>query len=90
MKFQGQNERIKQMFDKIELSLSAYDTAWVAMVPSPSSLVPRFRECLSWLLDSQLPDGSWGLPQRHPMLVKDAVSSTMACVLALKKWNVGE
>ncbi|KAJ0100378.1 hypothetical protein Patl1_20770 [Pistacia atlantica] len=49
------------MFDKIDLSLSSYDTASVAMVPSPDS------------------------PQ-----APYALSCTLACVLALKRWGIGE
>eukprot|EP00262_Sarcandra_glabra_P016323 TRINITY_DN5286_c0_g1_i6.p1 TRINITY_DN5286_c0_g1~~TRINITY_DN5286_c0_g1_i6.p1 ORF type:complete len:769 (+),score=128.18 TRINITY_DN5286_c0_g1_i6:398-2704(+) len=87
----GPEGKIREMFLKVELSVSSYDTAWVAMVPSPDSpLLPCFPECLNWLLENQLPDGSWGLPRRHPSLIKDALSSTLACVLALKRWNVGE
>lgn len=79
------------MLGKVELSVSSYDTAWVAMVPSPDSLqAPYFPECLHWLLDNQLCDGSWGLHHRHPSLIKDALSSTLACVLALKRWGIGE
>ncbi|XP_056165006.1 terpene synthase 6, chloroplastic-like [Syzygium oleosum] len=84
-------ERIREMFNKVELSVSAYDTAWVARVPSlgfPES--PRFPRSLSWLLNNQLRDGSWGLLDRHPLLIKDALLSTLACVLALKQWGVGE
>lgn len=89
--FEGTKERIKKMFDKVELSVSSYDTAWVAMVPSPySSQAPYFPECVNWLLENQSHDGSWGLPHPHPMLVKDALSSTLASVLALKRWGVGE
>ncbi|KAK6914507.1 Terpene synthase, N-terminal domain, partial [Dillenia turbinata] len=77
------------MFDKIELSVSAYDTAWVAMVPSPDSPhAPLFPGSLNWLLDNQLDDGSWGLPHRDPSLTKDALSSTLASILALKRWGV--
>lgn len=83
-------ERIRELFNKVQLSVSSYDTAWVAMVPSPySSGGPCFPECIDWLLDNQLSDGSWGLPQ-HPLLIKDALSSTLASVLALKRWDVGE
>ncbi|CAM8931103.1 unnamed protein product [Rhodiola kirilowii] len=79
------------MFDKVELSVSAYDTAWVAMVPSPTSPnKPCFPQCLNWLLNNQLFDGSWGINPHEPMLVKDMLSSTLACVLSLKKWGVGE
>ncbi|OVA10700.1 Terpene synthase [Macleaya cordata] len=90
----GSKERIKEMFNTkqlVELSVSAYDTAWVAMVPSlESPQLPCFPECVNWLLENQLPDGSWGLPRRHPLLIKDALSSTLACILALKRWNIGQ
>ncbi|XP_058218666.1 ent-kaurene synthase, chloroplastic isoform X2 [Rhododendron vialii] len=83
-------EQIRELFNKVQLSVSSYDTAWVAMVPSPySSGGPCFPGCIEWLLDNQLSDGSWGLPH-HPLLVKDALSSTLASVLALKRWGVGE
>ncbi|KAK6930391.1 hypothetical protein RJ641_004485, partial [Dillenia turbinata] len=79
------------MFDKVELSVSSYDTAWVAMVPSlDSPHAPLFPGCLKWLLDNQLYDGSWGLLHRDPSLTKDALSSTLASILALKRWGVGE
>lgn len=75
----------------MELSVSSYDTAWVAMVPSSNSPnSPCFPECLNWLMDNQLGDGSWGLVHNHPTLLKEALSSTLACVVALKRWNVGE
>ncbi|RDY07071.1 hypothetical protein CR513_08858, partial [Mucuna pruriens] len=84
-------ERIRQMFNKVELSVSSYDTAWVAMIPSPaSSHTPFFPQCLNWLLDNQLLDGSWGLPGRHPLLMNDALLSTLASILTLKQWGVGE
>ncbi|XP_043700544.1 ent-kaurene synthase, chloroplastic isoform X2 [Telopea speciosissima] len=89
--FRGPKERIKELFTKVELSVSSYDTAWVAMVPSPSSpQYPYFPKCVTWLLGNQHPDGSWGLPHSESILIKDALSSTLACVLALKRWNVGE
>ncbi|KAG7955138.1 hypothetical protein I3843_11G055600 [Carya illinoinensis] len=89
--FEGAKQRIKKMFNEVELSVSSYDTAWVAMVPSPNSpKAPFFPQCVNWLLDNQLCDGSWGLPNRDPLLVKDALLSTLACILALKQWNVGQ
>ncbi|KAJ4705791.1 Terpene synthase [Melia azedarach] len=89
--FERTKKRIKKMFDKIELSVSSYDTAWVAMVLSPDSAqAPCFPQCINWLLDNQLDDGSWGLPYRPSWLVKDAVSCTLASVLALKRWGTGE
>ena len=79
------------MFHKVDLSVSSYDTAWVAMIPSPNSgKEPFFPECVNWLLDNQLHDGSWGPLNPHHLLTKDALLSTLACVLALKRWNIGE
>lgn len=89
--FEGSKERIRGLFNKVELSVSSYDTAWVAMVPSPHySHAPCFPGCVNWILDNQLYDGSWGLPQHSAPLLKDALSSTLACILALKRWGVGE
>ena len=83
---------IKEMFGrKINLSVSAYDTAWVAMVPSRDTPnVPCFPECLDWIVENQHQDGSWGLLPGHPLLVKDKLSCTIACVIALRKWRVGK
>ncbi|CAL1402135.1 unnamed protein product [Linum trigynum] len=95
-------ERIRRLLQKVEISSSAYDTAWAAMVPSPPAaysqqrqqgVVPHFPECVNWILENQLKDGSWGLQlpdSRHPRLVKDTLSSTLACVLALTQWGIGE
>ncbi|XP_061988175.1 ent-kaur-16-ene synthase, chloroplastic-like isoform X2 [Rosa rugosa] len=78
------------MFNKVDLSVSSYDTAWVAMVHSPNSRKePFFPECVNWLLDNQLQDGSWGPPNLHQLLTKDALLSTLPCILALKRWNIG-
>nr|ARI45598.1 ent-kaurene synthase (ent-kaur-16-ene synthase) [Cocos nucifera] len=84
-------ERIREQLHKVDLSASSYDTAWVAMVPLPEfPQIPCFPECLNWIMENQHPDGSWGIHCLHPSLVKDALSSTLACVLALKRWNLGE
>ncbi|KAM7250597.1 hypothetical protein ACFE04_022480 [Oxalis oulophora] len=88
---EGIRERIRKALENVEISMSPYDTAWVAMVPSENSPhSPRFPECLQWLLDNQLDNGSWGAIDPHPLLVKDALSSTLACVLALKQWGIGQ
>ncbi|KAL3627131.1 Ent-kaurene synthase TSP4, chloroplastic [Castilleja foliolosa] len=89
--FEETKERIAKLIHKPELSISTYDTAWVAMVPSPSSSQePYFPDCLNWLLENQCLDGSWARPHHHPCLQKDVILSTLACVLALKKWGFGE
>ncbi|KAF9593736.1 hypothetical protein IFM89_024740, partial [Coptis chinensis] len=64
---------------------------WVAMVPSPdSSQQPCFPECLNWLLENQVRDGSWTLPHHHHLLIKESMLSTLACVLALRRWETGD
>ncbi|AAD30231.1 Ent-kaur-16-ene synthase [Arabidopsis thaliana] len=90
--FEQTKEKIRKMLEKVELSVSAYDTSWVAMVPSPSSQnAPLFPQCVKWLLDNQHEDGSWGLDNHdHQSLKKDVLSSTLASILALKKWGIGE
>ncbi|KAG8386548.1 hypothetical protein BUALT_Bualt03G0159800 [Buddleja alternifolia] len=89
--FEESKERIATLIHKAELSVSTYDTAWVAMVPSPHSIKePCFPDSVNWLLENQCHDGSWARPHHHPLLKKDVLSSTLACILALRKWGVGE
>ncbi|CAI9775669.1 unnamed protein product [Fraxinus pennsylvanica] len=85
-------ERIRAAFGNVhELSASSYDTAWVAMVPSlETPNKPYFPQCLDWIIEHQHKDGSWGPNPSHPSLVKDNLSCTLACLLALRKWDVGE
>ncbi|KAM7462288.1 hypothetical protein LguiA_030409 [Lonicera macranthoides] len=57
------------------------------MVPSnrdSPNQQPCFPGCLEWVMENQKADGSWGLSSNHPSLVKDSLSSTLACVLALQ------
>ncbi|KAI9116370.1 hypothetical protein K1719_012537 [Acacia pycnantha] len=87
--FEGNKERIKRMLNEVKLSTSSYDTAWVAMIPSPSCRqAPLFPQTLNWLLENQHKDGSWG--HDNELLTKDSLLSTLACVLALKQWGIGE
>lgn len=67
---------------------SAYDTAWVALIKDvdrPSS-GPQFPSCLDWVVNHQLPDGSWG----EPLLFSahDRLVNTLACVITLSSWNI--
>ncbi|PQQ16893.1 ent-copalyl diphosphate synthase chloroplastic [Prunus yedoensis var. nudiflora] len=44
-----------------EITVSAYDTAWVALVEDvEGSGLPQFPSSLEWIANNQLPDGSWG------------------------------
>ncbi|PWZ25714.1 hypothetical protein Zm00014a_036415 [Zea mays] len=88
----------KMVREKLLMGLpppSSYDTAWLAMVPAPGSArASRFPQCVEWIMQNQRSDGSWGLQGRQgddpSLLIKDALSSTLACVLALKTWGVGD
>ncbi|CAM0870450.1 unnamed protein product [Alopecurus aequalis] len=70
---------------------SPYDTAWVAMVPLPGSHPPApcFPQCVQWIIENQHGNGSWGINQFVLSPNMNVLSSTLACVIALKKWNVG-
>lgn len=63
---------------------SAYDTAWLAGVPSPSprqdQRTSRFPAALQWLVDHQLPDGSWGGAVRYE---HDRLLCTLAALAPL-------
>ncbi|KAI4301251.1 hypothetical protein L6164_034546 [Bauhinia variegata] len=70
-----------------EISISAYDTAWVALVQDVNgSGAPQFPSSLEWIANNQLPDGSWG--DKQLFLAHDRIISTLACVIALKSWNI--
>nr|UNZ93479.1 isokolavenyl diphosphate synthase [Scutellaria baicalensis] len=93
---EGISEKIGEMVEKIRvklqnidgggISVSAYDTAWVALVEDiGGSGQPQFPTCLEWISDHQFSDGSWG---SHKFLYYDRILCTLACVVALKTWNV--
>lgn len=82
--------KIRKQLQRIELSPSLYDTAWVAMVPKrSSSQAPCYPQCIEWILQNQHDDGSWGINSSSLSVNKDILLSTLACVVALKKWNAG-
>lgn len=70
-----------------DISLSAYDTAWVALVEDiHGNGGPQFPTSLQWISNNQLPDGSWGdslIFEPHDRLI-----STLACVIALESWKI--
>ncbi|VFQ86200.1 unnamed protein product [Cuscuta campestris] len=74
-----------------EITVSAYDTAWVALVKDDVVAGgrgdrPQFPSALEWIAGNQLADGSWG--DGDIFLAHDRVLNTLACVIALKSWNV--
>ncbi|KAJ8899328.1 hypothetical protein K2173_018302 [Erythroxylum novogranatense] len=83
-------ETIKKMLSSMEdgeISVSAYDTAWVALVEDLNgSGAPQFPSALQWIIDNQLADGSWG--DNEIFEAHDRILNTLGCVIALKSWNV--
>ncbi|XP_038697212.1 (-)-kolavenyl diphosphate synthase TPS28, chloroplastic-like [Tripterygium wilfordii] len=71
-----------------DMSISAYDTAWVALIQDTNQTgsTPQFPCCLDWIAHNQLSDGSWGDPRYF--LLCDRILNTLACVIALKTWNI--
>ncbi|KAK6940813.1 Terpene synthase, N-terminal domain [Dillenia turbinata] len=82
-------EAIKSMLVSMEdgeISVSPYDTAWVALVKDiHGSEKPQFPSSLQWIIDNQFEDGSWGDTLFNAY---DRILNTLACVVALKFWNV--
>nr|UPQ49777.1 ent-kaurene synthase [Pallavicinia lyellii] len=70
-----------------EISLSPYDTAWVGLVPAlDGSQGPQFPKSLQWIINNQLPDGSWG--DKDFFSYYDRLLNSVACVVALKTWEL--
>lgn len=70
-----------------EITISAYDTAMVALLKNPDGGdAPLFPSTIDWIIQNQLPDGSWG--DEAFFMIRDRIISTLACVVALKTWNI--
>ena len=70
-----------------EITISAYDTAMVALLRNPDGGdAPLFPSTFDWIIQNQLPDGSWG--DEAFFMIRDRIISTLACVVALKTWNI--
>lgn len=73
------------------VSASAYDTAWLAMIEDLSDVStqqPMFRGCIDWILSNQnVVEGLWG--NHEDENEGEALTSTLACVVALRKWSIG-
>ena len=83
---------IKSMLSSMDdgdISISAYDTAWVALIPKVTEegvKSPQFPSSLEWIAKNQLPDGSWGDAQIFSP--HDRIINTLASLVALKSWNL--
>lgn len=71
------------------VSPSAYDTAWLAMINNPLCNSAMFKDCLDWVLNNQAEEGYWGECDAHGNLTIVSLPATLACLIALKKWNIG-
>ncbi|KAL5976194.1 hypothetical protein ACLOJK_020524 [Asimina triloba] len=74
------------------VSPSAYDTAWLAMIPDPEHPDrPLFPQCVDWILQNQHEDGFWSGETEgcNPPPTLECLPATLACMAALKRWNVG-
>jgi halimadienyl-diphosphate synthase len=61
------------------MASTAYDTAWGARLGEIDWNISS--HALTWLVENQLPDGSWGAPA--PMYYHDRVLCTLAAMIAL-------
>lgn len=66
-----------------KMSATAYDTAWVARLAEVDRELSN--HALEWLIENQLPDGSWGAAA--PLYYHDRVISTLAAMIALTKYG---
>ncbi|KAL0845718.1 hypothetical protein Bca101_018964 [Brassica carinata] len=81
-------KRVKSILRNIsdgEITISAYDTAWVALIDAGDK-TPAFPSAVKWIVDNQLSDGSWG--DAHLFSYHDRLINTLACVVALRSWNL--
>ncbi|KAL3623418.1 hypothetical protein CASFOL_032234 [Castilleja foliolosa] len=87
MFFSGNYDKIVDAF----VYPSAYDTAWLAMIPynHEKENGPMFNMCLNWIVGNQKEGGFWGEEDEYNLPTIDALPATLACLLALKTWNVG-
>ncbi|KAJ0081665.1 hypothetical protein Patl1_09657 [Pistacia atlantica] len=96
LQIQALVEEMKEgMFKNIDpyrlLFPSAYDTAWLAMIQdSNEPFRPMFKDCLNWVLKNQREEGWWGVCDGHGNPTIESLPATLACIIVLKQWNVGE
>ncbi|XP_010522728.1 PREDICTED: ent-copalyl diphosphate synthase, chloroplastic [Tarenaya hassleriana] len=89
-------EAVKRVMKSIrdgEITVSAYDTAWVALIEEDDNgggdgdgKSPQFPTAIGWIASNQLPDGSWG--DSSLFSYHDRLINTLACVIALRHWKM--
>ncbi|KAK4385191.1 Peregrinol diphosphate synthase TPS1, chloroplastic [Sesamum angolense] len=87
---EGLTEYIKKFLSSMDegrINVSPYDTAWVALIRDiDGEDSPQFPASLEWIAQNQLHDGSWG--EQFVFSAYDRLLNTLACVVALRSWNV--
>ncbi|CAN6969805.1 hypothetical protein IGI04_033044 [Brassica rapa subsp. trilocularis] len=81
-------KRVKSILKNLsdgEITISAYDTAWVALIDAGDK-TPAFPSAVKWIANNQLSDGSWG--DAYLFSYHDRLINTLACVVALASWNL--
>ncbi|WZZ11860.1 hypothetical protein YC2023_104949 [Brassica napus] len=81
-------KRVKSILKNLsdgEITISAYDTAWVALIDAGDK-TPAFPSAVKWIANNQLSDGSWG--DAYLFSYHDRLINTLACVVALTSWNL--
>lgn len=73
------------------VSASAYDTAWLGMVPDSNvPFGPMFKGCLNWVLNNQTRGGFWGDSDVYGNPTIESLPATLACLVLLRRWNSGK
>lgn len=83
-------QKIKDISKSIndgEITVSAYDTAWVALIKDINGGEgPQFPSSIEWIVSNQLLDGSWG--DAAFFSAHDRMINTLACVIVLTSWKI--
>lgn len=82
-------KNLLQTMDDGRINLSAYDSAWISLIEDfEGRNCPQFPSTLKCISETQLADGSWG--DEDFDCSYDRIINTLACVVALTRWNVHE
>ncbi|XP_028799677.1 copal-8-ol diphosphate hydratase, chloroplastic [Neltuma alba] len=84
---EGIRKNLESKEGEKSISPSAYHTALFALVEDVNgSGAPQFPESLQWIIENQLPDGSWG--DVHKFVAYDRLLCTLASVIVLTHYNL--